>query len=101
MKNKELIFGDIIEDSETDLKYCVLKVLPSIQKIKNYLACLELSTDNTVINNINKLFDKKTINDFYFVGNMQSSLDQYIEAYNIEVDKEKLKKVCFTAKRIK
>ena len=55
MRNKELVFGDIVEDVETSIRYCVFKSLTSAKCSKNFLACLEVSSDNNVINHVNKI----------------------------------------------
>lgn len=99
MRNKELIFGDIIEDLETNIRYCVLKSLVSIKSNKKFLGCLEVSSDNIIINHVTKVFDKLTIKEFTFVGNMSVSLQQYTNALNLLVDKDKIKKMCFVSKR--
>ena len=99
MRNKELVFGDIVEDVETSIRYCVFKSLTSAKCSKNFLACLEISSDNIVINHVNKIFDKLTVKDFNFVGNMALSLEQYVGAMNLVIDKDKIKKLCFVAKR--
>lgn len=82
-KNRYIVFGDVVEDPETGIYYCLIKASQAVRKVKTYVFCLELNNKLEFLQRPPSIFDRATIKDFYHVENISDKIKDYLEAMKI------------------